>query len=156
MSPIEPWNRIIEYWGGSNLSVRPGATLAELAAFEAKYDVFLPIDFSRYLQAVDGTGDDYIDDCLFRFWPLAEIKPVHEELDESAGVTYPDHFAYPNCFVFADHCFNCWLYAVKFTKDPAQPAPVFRVTADDIPGEQMAPSFFEFMKRYANDPDSIL
>lgn len=156
MSLIKPWTSIIEYWGHSNLTIRPGISLADISEFEKKYDVVLPTDFKEYLQVADGSSDGHMDDGLYRFWPLAEIKPVHEELNESGGIVYPDRFAYPDCFVFADHCINCWLYAIRLTKDPVQSAPVFRVTADKTPGKQMASSFLEFMKRYANDPDSIL
>jgi hypothetical protein len=86
-----------------------------------------------------------------------EVKPVHEELaDTEWGFSYPDRFAYPDCFAFADHCINCWDYAVKLTRDPLQPAPVFRVTASDPPGEMLAASFRDFMASYADNPDSIL
>lgn len=155
-SLVEPWRRIIEYWDRSGIPIRPSTSMADISAFEAKYDVVLPTDFREYLQVVDGSSDWHMDDGLYRFWPLAEIKPVHEELDESKGVVYPDRFAYPDCFVFADHSINCWLYAIKLTKDSAQSAPVFRVMGDKSHGEQMAPSFLEFMNQYANDPDSIL
>jgi hypothetical protein len=152
----EPWGRVIEYWDKSGLSIRPSASVAKISEFETKFGVILPHDFKKYLQIVDGSSEGKMDDGLYRFWPLTEIRPVHEELDESRGVIYGDRFAYPDCFVFADHCISCWLYAIRITKDPAEPAPVFRVTAGKIPGEQMAPSFLEFMTRYANDPGSIL
>ncbi len=93
---------------------------------------------------VDGTGDE-MDEDLYRFWPLAEVKPVHEQLADTEHFSYPDRFAYPDCFVFADHCIDCWDYAIKLTDDPTQPGPVFRVTGNDPPGEQMASSFREFM-----------
>jgi hypothetical protein len=156
MSSTEPWSSIIEYWRRSGLTNRPGASAEKILEFETKYDVVLPQDFKKYLQIADGSSEADMDDGLYKFWTLAEIKPVHEELNDSGGVIYPDRFAYPDCFVFADHCINCWLYAIKITQDPEEPAPVFRVTAGNIPGEQMAPSFLEFMTQYANDPVSIL
>jgi hypothetical protein len=131
-----------------------GATTNEIAAFEAKYRIILPSDVREYFTAADGTGDD-MDEGLYRFWPLSEVQPVHDVL-VSDRFTYPDRFAYPDCFVFADHCINCWDYAVRLTKDAKQPAPVFRVTGADQPGEQMASSFREFMERYAENPDSII
>jgi hypothetical protein len=51
---------------------------------------------------------------------------------------------------------SCWLYAIKLTRDPTQPAPVYRVTGSDPPGEQMAASFRDFMGRYADDPESVM
>jgi SMI1 / KNR4 family (SUKH-1) len=156
MPTSDPWNQILEYWLQSNLERRLGASGEDIAAFETKYDVVLPPDFRKYLLLVDGSSDGDMDNCYYRFWPLAEIKPVSEELDDSGGVIYSDRFGYPDCFVFADHLINSWLYAVKITKDPAQLAPVFRVTASETVGEQLAPSFLEFMTKYANDPASIL
>ena len=130
-------------------------TEVAIAQFEQRYEVVLPEDVRAYFVAEDGTGQDMDDEC-FRFWPLAEVRPVEDELDESGGVVYPDRFAYPNCFVFADHLMNSWLYAVRLTTDRTQLAPVFRVTASDQPGEQMAPTFRQFMSQYAERPGSIL
>lgn len=87
---------------------------------------------------------------------MSKVKPVEDELSDTTGVIYPDLFSYLQCFVFADYLMNCWDYAVKLTSDPNQPAPVFRVTASDTPGDQMAPSFREFMEQYLADPRSIL
>ena len=98
-----------------------------------------------------------MDDGMYRFWPLQEVKLVEDELaDTENGTVYGDRYAYPNCFVFADHCIWCWGYAVRITDDPNQPGPVFRVTGDKKPGEEMASSFFEFMSQYAERPDNII
>jgi hypothetical protein len=156
MAIAEPWKRIIEYWRQSRVGVRLGVSLLAIESFQHKYGVALPADVREYLLAVDGSSDGPMDEHLFRFWPLSEIVPVHEELDERGGVVYPDRFAYPDCFVFADHLLNSWLYAVKLTADPEQPGPVYRVTASSNPGEEMSPSFKEFMSRYASIPSSIL
>ena len=125
-------------------------------AFEQKYHVVLPADLSEYFQNVDGTGIDESDEHLTSFLSLAQMRRVDEWLDDSEGVLYSDRFAYPDCFVFADHFMSSWLYAVKITRDPANPCPVYRVTASDVPGQMEAPSFREFMTKYANDPLSIL
>ena len=151
-----PWSRIIAYWRASGVPIRAGATPSSIASFQQKYDVVLPSDFVEYLSSVDGTGTEDSDDSLTSFLPLADVRPVHEALDESGGVVYPDRFAYPDCYVFADHCLSCWFYAVKLTSDPNQSAPVYRVTASKIRGEQMASSFLEFMTKYSNDPESIV
>jgi hypothetical protein len=149
MTLADPWNRVIEAWRRSKIPIRAGVSAYAIAEFQSKYCVVLPTAVHEYFMAADGTADE-MDDGLYRFWPLAEVKPVHEELADT------DRFAYPDCFVFADHCINCWDYAVKLTDDPAQPAPVFRVTGSNSPGEQMSPSFREFMQRYADDPKNII
>jgi hypothetical protein len=147
----ELWNRVIENWRRSGVNIRSGVSNDEIAAFESKYGVVMPNEVREYFMTADGTGDD-MDEGMYRFWPLAEVKPVHEELrDEN-----PDRWAYPDCVVFADHCISCWDYAIRLTSQPDQSAPVFRVTGSDPAGEQMAASFREFMKRYADDPDNII
>lgn len=151
----ELWQRLVERWRIDDIPIRPGVHHQSIADFESKYSVVLPPAVRDYFMSVDGTGDQ-MDDGLYRFWPLSEVKPVHEQLAPTDRFTYSDRFSYPDCFVFADHCINCWDYAVKLTKDPTQSAPVFRVTASDPPGEKMAESFLEFMSSYASNPDSII
>lgn len=151
----DPWNRVIKTWRRSQLAIRPGVSAEAITAFQARYRVVLPVDVRDYFLAADGTGDD-MDESYNRFWPLAEMKPVHDDLADTGPFKYPDRFAYPECFMFADYSIRCWCYAVKLTADPAQPAPVFRVTGNDPAGEQMASSFREFMERYAADSFSII
>lgn len=110
------------------------------------------MDLRDYLLTVDGCDQGDMDDELFRFWPLAEIVPVHEFLQPHNGVVYPAQWAHPDCFIFADHCLDAWHYAVKLTADADQPAPVYRVNCND---GQVAASFLEFMESYARDPESI-
>jgi hypothetical protein len=148
------WNRVHDVWRRSNIVIRPGVSQSDIAAFEAKYGIALPPDVREYFSVADGTGDD-MDEGLYRFWPLAEVQPVHDVL-VSERFTYSDRYSYPDCFAFADHCIDCWEYAVRLTKDSSQPAPVFRVTGGDPPGEQMATSFREFMELYADNPDNII
>jgi hypothetical protein len=154
MIHIDLWNPVVNYWSQCGISIRSGATTRKVEEFQLRNGVILPKDVLEYLQTVDGSGHDEMDDAYYRFWPLSEIRPVHEVLDDSRGVVYPDRFSYPDCFVFADHLLDSWLYAVKLTGDPDQPAPVYRVLAKDVPGERMSCSFREFMICYANDPKS--
>lgn len=114
----------------------------------------MPPSVREYFLTV-GETDDALDEDLFGFRPLAEVKPVHEFLMHP-DITYPDRFSYPACYVFADYCLHCWEYAVKLTADSSQPAPVFRVTGSDKPGEQMAASFLEFMGLCAKNADFII
>ena len=151
----ELWIRLIERWRSLGVPIRAGASSSAIVAFEQRYHVLLPDDVGDYFLTADGT-DEMDDDFLFRFWPLAEVKPVRDTWVGTRPNQYPDRFLYPDCFVFADHCISCWDYAVKLTIEPKQPAPVFRVTGNETPGEQMADSFREFMSMYALDPKNIL
>jgi hypothetical protein len=148
------WLRVHDVWRRSKIAIRPGVSSIDVTAFETRYGVVLQTDVRDYFRAADGTGD-HMDDGLYRFWPLAEVKPVHDVL-VSDRFEYSDRYSYPDCFVFGDHCINCWDYAVRLTKDSMQPAPEFRVTGGEPPGEQMAASFREFMSRYAQNPDDIM
>lgn len=156
MPVVEPWAKIIEYWRLSGIPIRPGVQPSQVAEFQSKYGVTIPRDVLEYLETVDGSSFDFTDSDCYRFWPLSEIRPVHEVLDDSTGVIYPDRFSYPDCFAFSDYLMNSWLYAVRFTGEPLQPAHVYRVAEDATPGEPMALPFREFMVSYAANPKSIL
>ena len=93
-----------------------------------------------------------MDEDLYRFWSLADFKPVHEELSDVNS----DRFSYPGCFVFADHCISCWDYAVKITEGAANSGPVFRVTGGPVPGDPMAGSFVQFIESYLAEPNNII
>lgn len=149
--PLAP---VFEVWRNAELPFQPSAGLAAIESFQTKYGVVLPKDVRAYLLAVNGTGED-TDDYMSRFLSLNEIRPVHEELDDSGGVTYPDRYSYPDCFVFVDICMSESFYAVRLTADSTQAAPVFQVLCTDAPPRMMAATFRKFMLAYANDPGSI-
>ncbi len=152
--PTHPLASVFEIWRKAGVPFQPSAGLTAIESFQEKYSVILPIDVRDYLLAVNGTGQD-TDDNITRFLPLHEIRPVHEELADDRGVEYPDRFSYPDCFVFVDICMSCWFYAVKLTADSTQAAPVFQVLGTDTSPRMMAPSFQEFMRAYAINPDDI-
>lgn len=154
--PPKPWSQIVKYWRKSGVPIRPGVNLENIDAFQNSYGVVLPQDLYEYLQFVDGTGADYSDDFVTSFHSISEFKPVHEYLNDSKGVVYPTRYAYPHCYVFADHMYDSWLYAVQITAEPMQSAPVFRVWESEVQSKAVAGSFLEFMIQYANDPGSIL
>lgn len=107
------WMQVHEVWRRSKIAFRPGVSATDIAAFESKYGVVMPVDVRAYFIAADGTGDA-MDEGLYRFWPLTEVQPVHEVL-VSDWFAYSDRYSYPDCFVFADHCINCWDYALRLT-----------------------------------------
>ena len=151
----EVWQEIEQRWRASGIASAGGASAEAIAEFEARFQVAMPSDVRGYFASLNGTGWE-MDNDNYRFWSLDQVRPVQDELSVNHGVVYSDRLAYPDCFVFADYLISCHLYAVKLTADAKQSAPVYRVTASDTPGEQMASSFLEFMGRYATNPDSIL
>ena len=61
----------------------------EAGRLERGHQVTLPEDVRRYFATLNGTGND-MDNDTYRFWPLAEVKPVYEVLAPSRGFEYPD------------------------------------------------------------------
>lgn len=152
MSISEPWAAIISYWRRCGILIRQGVTSESIKAFEEKYHVALPYDFAEYLQAVDGTGKEEFDENLLTFWPLSEIRPVHEVL----GVRHSHQCAHPNFFVFADWSLDCWLYAIQITSDASSLGPVCRIAESEVPGQMEAASFREFMTKHATAPGIVV
>ena len=150
MSPLG--QRLVELWRGDGLTIRPPARPEDIRTFETRYGVVLSDDLRAYFLTVDGM-EDRLDPGLNRFWPLGMVKPVEEELSDQHG----DRFAYPGCFVFVDHCIWCFAWAVRLGKEPAaESGPVFRVTASEVHGQQIAPSFTAFVEMYLANQYSVL
>lgn len=148
---MDIWQRLVEYWKQCGLAIQRGATHAAIRAFEVRYGLPLPADLRRYFLTVDGSSQE-MDPGLYRFWPLEEVKPVNHELSDAN----PDRYAYPGCFIFADHCISCWDYAVRLDHSIEIAGPVYRVTGSNPPGEQMAASFVQFMEMYLASPKNIM
>ncbi len=126
--------------------------MAEVVAFERRYSVRLPEDLRSFLELVDGS--DQMDDEGFRFWPLAEIRLVEEELG-AFDPDDPDRFSYPGCFVFADYLIWCWAYAIQLIGDPEDVGRVFVLSGDDKRLPPVASSFTEFSERYLRQPEAL-
>lgn len=143
---------LIEFWRTGPCSIRPPASHEAVTHFESKYGVILSDDLRTYFLTVDGMDDDDLDPALNRFWRLASVKPVHEEL----GDKYSDRFAYPGCYLFADQLNWCFGWAVRLNATASTlSGPVFIVTAGYPPGPQIATSFAEFLTKYVDNPDSV-
>jgi hypothetical protein len=138
------WRRLIDHWRGRGVAIRPGVDAAGVARFEAAYGVRLPDDLRDYFAAVNGTGTN-LDDDLFRFWSLEEVRPVQQESRD----------ARLSCFDFADYCIDTWRYAVELPREGAGTGAVFN-TGRGPPFQQVSPSFREFFELYLGDPDSLL
>jgi hypothetical protein len=139
-------------WRDAGLHIRPGVQPSAIEAFETRYQVTLPTDMRDYFLTIDGMEDE-LDPGYNRFWPLHLVKPVEDELTER----HQDRFAYPGCFVFVDHCIWCLAWAARLGPKPSRVSgPVFQVTASDIPGRRIAPSFTVFVEMYLADQDSVL
>lgn len=149
----ELWDRLRATWRAGRLTVRPGASVAEVEDFERTHGVLLPSDVRDYFLAVDGMEDE-MDHSLNRFWPLAMLKPVSHVLDGNDA----NRLLYPDYFVFLDHSISAFLWCVRVSRQQHQPRPatgeVYLLERSAAP--PVAESFQRFMRMYLDDPESIL
>lgn len=147
-------NNIRRRWQDQGLTVQAGASDAQLADFERKYRVKLPDTLRTLLKFVDGMADGDVDDDLYCFWPISDIKTVGEICKTGLGPAKIDPADYENYFVFADYCISAWDYAIELDSNPNNPGPVYRVFCEPVK-EKIAESFFEFLQMYAEDPNKL-
>ena len=139
---------IKEHWLYQKLALQPGATEAELQAFEDQYRVRLPADVRGYFSAVNGMAEDCAGDALLiNFWPLPELKRV----TEAAPFCHIE--AAESYFIFADFLIWSHAYAIRLSSDLRQPNPVIIVHGAPI---QLADSFTEFMQEYLRHNEAVL
>ena len=145
------WQRLAAFWRDAGITIRACVDPSEIQTFESKYGVHLPDDLRVYFLTIDGMEDD-LDPGYNRFWPLAMVKPVSEELSD----INPDRFAYPGCFLFADHLIWSFAWAVEMRNEPSElSGSVFQITGRDLLVRKIAPSFTEFMEMYLKNPFSV-
>ena len=124
---MELTQQLIDRWTAHGISCPPGMTPRQIADFERRYGVRLPMEFRSYLLTVNGMGErGTCDDDFFSFWSLADVITIAEEFpDRCSG--FPDASHY---FMFADH--SIWLptFAIRLSSDPADSNPVASVFSD--------------------------
>lgn len=149
---LTPWQQLTTIWRDAGLTIRPGVNPAAIREFEVRQGILLPADLREYFLTVDGMEDE-LDPGTNRFWPLSMVKLVSDELRD----INTDRWAYPGCFVFADHCIWCLAWAVRLTKHPREISePVFQITGDKAGGRMIVPSFTSFVEMYLRDQYSVL
>jgi len=142
--------RIRTYWDRVNAYAEPGASIADLVAFEARVGVRLPAAFAALYRAANATMADR---NLTGFWPLAEIHRLSEGDDlRRAAAALPQ--ATREYFVFADYMIFSHVYAVRLSAEGEGDQVLW--VLDTEHQAEIAPSFEAFLRAYANDPDSIL
>lgn len=152
---------IIKYrWLAQHEPVRPGATPAEIAAFEARHDVVLPKALRMFFTAMDGMEEIGADTEFMYFWPLGVMNTITALPTGHSGTPYysrieknlPEADSY---FAFAEHTIWVFVLAVKLSADADDPAPVILIEND---GEwiEISPSFEEFLQIYAANPFQTL
>ena len=145
-------------WSATGISIRPGASIEQIKAFEAHYDVRLPVDLREYFVAIDGMNEGETDNDLLSFHSLDAIKRIPEELAHFGGVpdyrdilqTLPDAHAW---FVIGDWSINCAVIAIRLTGSASE-TPVVWI-ADGTTYWNVGQSFSEFLETYLANPQQL-
>lgn len=117
MRTAELASRLKQHWIDANCTVRPGATTAEFAGFEALHGVRLPHSMCRVYGVMDGLEEGECDNILLRLWPLKEIRLLAHWVDRDETLPeVPDPQA---AFVFADWSIMAMMFVLQLSKtDP--------------------------------------
>lgn len=70
------WQTISQHWHSIGIANPPGATDADIDAFERTHGVRLPAEIREFYSHVDGMSLGEWDESLIRFWPLSEWNVV--------------------------------------------------------------------------------
>lgn len=135
-----------------------GTSEESIREFEVANGVVVPDDLRSYLIEIDGTSGDYAYGII-RFWCLAEICSISEELQSKRHAKGLIHSCYDrpfeeerNYFVFADHMHEAQLYAIQLTLTNNHNSIVM---LDGSAPVKVADSFTEFVMRYLSAPESL-
>ena len=141
---------VAQRWRDQRVEPGPPASIKDVAEFEARYQVSLPVDMRAYFMTLNGSADGSngpMDDLLIAFWHLSEVRPLSDEFPAKL----PDSHDY---FGFADHSIFVHVYAVRITRDEHNPGPVF-VLYDDVL-VPIARSFRTFLEGYVTNDQEML
>lgn len=146
------------YWDNDHIHIRSGLPPETIQRFETKYNVVFASDLREYFLGIDGMEDGDSDNELLAFLPLADVKPVPDELASFAGI--PDYSSIcdglpraPRCVVFADYMIRSHVYAIRLFADSAASTPVIWICGPYW--SEIAPSFSAFIEDYLTDFERI-
>ena len=152
-------DRLKGHWVQEGLKTRPGASQAEIGAFEERYSVRLPPDLRTYFAMVDGMAEGETDANMFSFLPLKAVKCVSEELAHFGGI--PDYTGIMQSlpdphhwFVIVDYLIASAVFAIRL-HSVVDETPVFWIGS----GKEyqcVAGSFSEFVEIYFARPLSLV
>lgn len=130
--------------------MQENALKQELIEFEIGNGLFLPQDLKQfYLEKANSIGE--YDENMYCFYPFNLFKSVERSLSHWSGV--PDYSNVSNvlenskhCFVFADHMFHMFVYAVRLYPTDRRTNEVYVLCGDQY--KVVASCFADFMELY--------
>ena len=132
---------VLDLWARAGVTIRAGASEAQIATLVSRSPYPIPASFLRYLRSVDGIDLGEWGPESIRFWPLEEILESME-LDVDARCIY---------LGFADYLLNSEVFYVRL--DSRTDQIVIRIESGD---RLIAPSLDDFMTLYVTDPAAVL
>jgi len=146
------FERVRRHWERceSAPTIRPGVRDDEVAAFEARYDVRLPVELIDYLKVANGLAAHHSDDELTGFWGLDRIQPA---------VSFYPHGQYSltdvearSWFIYCDVMIDSYWWAIRLDSERQGGAPV-RTWGDGGDGAVVTvDSLTQFFEAYLADP----
>lgn len=133
-----------EAWRKSGVALRSGATDADIEAFEHLHGARLGEDIAEYFRSIDGMNESEADEHSIRFWPLAEVRPVLQEIASAKAEMFGGYF------VFADYSLWAHGYAVRV----AEGTDDVILVGDEKP-IAIAASFADFLEIYTSHPEKL-
>jgi hypothetical protein len=113
--------RVLDKWAAAGVPPCGPVAPAELAAFERRYEVYLPADFREYLGVCGGMGADEVDEDLFHFWEFSRIRPLPEELPDAKYRELRDFPGAARFFCFVDWSLDADIFAIELHAEPSEP-----------------------------------
>ncbi len=142
-------DELLRRWSSSGVKIRGGATDRAIRHFEERYNVQLPQDMQRFYSTVDGMEENDMDPVeQMRFWPIAEVIPVDEELTGERDVA-----GCPGFYLFADYSLWAHGYAIDLRPSGSETREIVLIGGDDP--IVVASSFTDFIEKYLHDPQSL-
>ncbi len=141
---LTPSERLLQWWG----EFSPGVGDTRLNQLENRYAIRLPDDFRAYLKAAMPAGNEW-DAEGTRWWPLGDIKSIHEE--SKAHSYWEAEAGDDKRLLFADYLIWCWAWAVDCSDGPNRG----RVLLVSDANHYVADSFDDFLDRYMRNDRSI-